>query len=81
VLDSLKTHKKAVGVKQSLNCVEAGNAKAVYIAKDADDKVVAPLKDLCQRKAVTVIYVESMKALGKACSIDVGAAAAALLKE
>jgi len=80
VLESLKNSKKAIGVKQAVKAVENGIAKVVFIARDADEKVVAPVKQQCADKSVEVIYVESMKQLGKACGIEVGASAACILK-
>ena len=52
----------------------------VYIAKDADNRVVGDIIKTCKEKQVELVYVSSMKELGKACKIDVSAASAALLK-
>jgi large subunit ribosomal protein L7A len=80
VLEELKKCNKTVGVKQTIRAVESGNAKTVFIAKDAEAKVVNNLKELCENKSVTVVYAETMKQLGKACGIEVGASAAALIE-
>lgn len=80
MLEGLKDGKKAVGIKQTLKAVENGAATTVFIASDADEKVVGKLKELCSKTSVQIAYADSMKLLGKACSIEVGAAAAALLK-
>jgi large subunit ribosomal protein L7A len=80
VLENLKSSKKTIGVKQTLKAVENGSAKTVFIAKDAEARVVNNLKELCKNKTVTVIYVENMKQLGKACGIEVGASTAALIE-
>jgi large subunit ribosomal protein L7A len=79
VLEDLKNKEKTIGIKQTVKAVENGTAKFVYIAKDADDKVVNVLKELCKKNLIEVIYVENMKQLGKACGIDVGAAAVSVL--
>jgi large subunit ribosomal protein L7A len=81
VLEDLKKLNKTIGIKQSIKAVENNDAKSVYIAKDADDKVVGVIKELCKIKSVEIIYIENMKQLGKACGIDVGAAAVCILKE
>lgn len=81
MLDGLKNSNKTIGIKQSLKAVEGGSAQIVYIARDAEEKVVGGLKDLCTRNAIEIIYAESMKQLGKACGIDVGAAVVCVLKE
>lgn len=80
MVEVLKGGSKAIGIKQTLKAVEGNTAKAVFIARDADDKIVASLKELCLSKAVELEYVETMKQLGKACGIEVGASAVCLLK-
>ena len=52
----------------------------VYIAKDADKRIVKDIIQTCAEKQIQVIYVETMGKLGEACKIDVSAASAALLK-
>lgn len=80
-LEELKMAKhKVIGVKQTLKAVEKGEAERVYIADDAEERVVKDLKALCEAKGVPIHRVESMALLGKTCKIEVGAAAAALLK-
>jgi large subunit ribosomal protein L7A len=49
-------------------------------AGDADERVMEPLRELCREEGIEVLETESMKALGMACGIEVGAAAAAVLK-
>ena len=80
VLESLKGKNKTVGIKQTTKAVAAGNAKAVFIANDADARVTENIVKQCKENSVEIIYVESMKQLGKACGIEIGASAAALLK-
>jgi large subunit ribosomal protein L7A len=71
----------SVGTKQTLRMVELGKATEVYVAKDADPKITLKIVDLCKKQGVKVIYVDSMKSLGKACGIEVGAAMAATVNE
>jgi len=66
-------------MKQSLKAVESLKAKQVFIAKDADEHVVARIKELCIKNNIPIVYVDTMKQLGKACNIDVGASVACLL--
>jgi len=49
-------------------------------ADDADVRVLQPLRELCGEKKVATENVATMADLGTACSIEVGAAAAAVLK-
>lgn len=80
MLEILKSGNKAIGIKQTLKAVESNNARIVFIAQDADEKIVSNLKALCLSNAVELEYAESMKQLGKACGIEVGASAVCLLK-
>ncbi len=80
MLDNLKSSNKVVGVKQAAKALENGTAKLVYIAKDADPRVTGNIIELCHRNSVEIVYEDSMKHLGKACGIEVGAAVACVLK-
>ncbi len=70
----------AIGINQTIKAIEHGIAGEVYVADDADKRLTNKIALLCKEKGVPVIYVDSMKRLGKACGIDVGAAAAAIKK-
>jgi len=80
VLEDLKSSNKTVGLKQSMKAVEKMTAKQVFIAKDAEERVVGRIKELCQKNNIPIVYVDTMKQLGKACDIEVGASVACLLK-
>ena len=69
--------KRVVGNKQTAKAIQKGT---VYIADDADVRVVQPLLDACAEARVNVEKVATMQELGKACGIHVGAATAAILK-
>lgn len=79
-LETLKNTKRVIGIKQVTKAVNKGLAACVFLAEDADERVVAPLKQLCSEKGVCVESAVTMDDLGSACSIEVGAAAAAALK-
>ena len=72
---------RVIGVKQTVRALERGVVLAVYVARDAEERVVRELKALARAKGIPVTPVESMDELGKVCGIDVGAAAAAVLHE
>ena len=76
--DLKNPQRRVVGAKESLKQVIAGRAQAVFVARDA--KVVAALVEECGRRGVPVHYEESMARLGVLCGIEVGAAAAAVLR-
>ena len=77
---SFKRMTKVIGIKQSIKAVEKGSAVRVYIADDADGRLVSPLQQACCNQSVTVITGHSMEELGKACGIDVSAAAVTILE-
>ncbi len=73
--------KLSVGTKQTTKMVELGKALEVFVAKDADPKLTAKIVNLCKKMGVKVTYVDSMRQLGKACGIEVGAAMAAAVND
>lgn len=80
MLDMLSTGNKYVGLKQTTKAVENDIAKVVYIANDAEERVIAKLRDLCNKKSIQIIYVDTMIKLGKACGVGIGTAVACLVK-
>ncbi len=79
-LDTLTEAPHVTGIKQVSKAVGRGNARAVFLAGDADERVIGPLRALCQENGVEVVDAATMLELGNACAIEVGAAAAAILK-
>ena len=81
MLEKLKeAPKKLIGTKQTLKAVDKDQVQLVFIAQDAEEHVVLPLKEICLEKGIEVVPVSTMKELGEACGIEVGAASAAILK-
>ncbi len=70
---------RAVGASQTVKAVRKGRALLVLVARDADRKVTEPVVRAAQEGAVPLAEVDSMRELGRACGIAVGAAAAAVL--
>lgn len=80
-LEALKqAAQRTVGVKQTEKAVARQAAELVFIGSDADERVTGKLKELCQTNGVPVVAIESMIEVGRACGINVKAAAAAILK-
>lgn len=80
MLNKLKeAPKKTIGTKQTLRAIEQDQVELVFIAQDAEEYVVLDLIQLCQKRDINLVYVDSMKKLGEACGIQVGAASAAIL--
>jgi large subunit ribosomal protein L7A len=80
MLSMLKTGEKLVGINQARKAVMKGKAKAVFIAEDAEHRIVQPVRELCTGADVEIVRVPTMKELGEACGIEVGAAVAVLLR-
>lgn len=82
VLDKLRrAKKKSIGTKQTLKAVQKGIVHQVFVAQDAEPHVVKYLLESCQEHDVPYMYVDDMKTLGRACGIQVGAAAAAVIED
>lgn len=69
-----------VGSKQTVKALKAGEVIELVIAKDADMKVTAHVLQTAREMNTAITYVDSMKKLGKACGIAVGASAVAITK-
>lgn len=76
----VENNKKVIGKKQTQRALVKGQATHIYIAEDADKKVVNDIIEISNDKKVEVIYVDTMENLGKMFGIDVKAAVAATLK-
>lgn len=81
MISKLKTGKKVVGLKQTQKAVFQHQAQMVWIAEDADPALTAAIAAACQEEKTPLERVTTMKELGSACGISVGASAAALLRE
>lgn len=76
-----KNDTRVVGIKQTRKALENGSVSSVIIAKDADARVLRPIMEMCRTKNIKLNEVSTMSELGKACGIEVGAAAAAILND
>lgn len=72
--------KIVVGAKQLRKALNAGRALRVYLACNADPAITEPIENLCREAHVEFTWVDTMQDLGKACGIEVGAAAAAAVR-
>ncbi len=79
MLSELKNSPKLVGVKQLRKAVGRGEIRRVFLAEDADPALTEPVERLALEQGIPITRVRSMKELGQACGIAVGASAAGLL--
>jgi len=68
-----------VGAKQLKKALLKGRAAYVFLAENADPAVTEPIAQMCSASNIQIYWVSSMADLGRACGIEVGAAAAAVL--
>ena len=78
-LAKLRGNKVVVGTKQLKKAVRDDRARCVFLARNADPAVTEPLAELCAEYHIPITWVASMADLGRACGIEVGAAAAAVV--
>jgi large subunit ribosomal protein L7A len=72
--------KVVIGTKQTIKTIKNSEVSEVVIANDAERRITEKVVNLANQMDIPVLYVESMRELGKACGIDVGAAAVAIKK-
>lgn len=72
--------KRSVGINQTLKALGKGQVQMAFVARDAEEQVLRELRARCQKEQIEMVTVDSMSILGKACGIEVGAAAAAILR-
>ena len=73
-------NRRVVGTKQLLRAMDEGKVAHAFVAKDADLLLTKRVVDRCFERNIPCTQVESMEQLGRACGIDVKAAAAGLLR-
>jgi len=81
LLEELRAAEKVVGVKQSRRAVRDALAQRVFLACDADPALTDPIEEQCSAAEVPVSREFTMKELGQASGIHVGAAVVTLLKK
>ena len=69
-----------IGTKQTVRALKNNLIQEVIIADDADIYLTGRVVETAEVVDVPITYVDSMKMLGKACGIDVGAATVAIKK-
>jgi large subunit ribosomal protein L7A len=75
-----QAHKIIVGTKQSVKALKNNEVKEIIIAEDAEERITEKVIQTAVEKQVPLAKVSSMKKLGKACGIEVGAAAVAIIQ-
>lgn len=81
MLSELRAREKVIGVKQSRRAIRDGLARQVFLAADADPTLTEPLAEQCRSQGIPVENGCTMRELGQAAGIQVGAAVVTLLKK
>jgi len=81
LLDEITNSKKVIGSKQVHKAVVKGITNKVFLAKDAEPHIIAQLQELCRQNEVEIVATATMEELGRACNIEVGSAAVALIND
>nr|WP_263325247.1 50S ribosomal protein L7ae-like protein [Neobacillus sp. Marseille-Q6967] len=76
----LHASKVVIGTKQTVKALKDGTARELIVASDADTKVTQSVVNQALQSNVPIIYVDSMKKLGKTCGIEVGASTVAIIR-
>ena len=79
VATAISGKKIVAGAKQLRKSLSSGSASQVFLAQDADPAITEPIVSACILHNVAFAWVRSMTDLGRACGIEVGAAAAAVV--
>ena len=69
-----------VGTKQSVKALMNNEVKEIIIAEDADYRIIQKVIQTAETQKVPLTTVSSMKKLGRARGIEVGAAAVAIIR-
>ena len=81
MLNKLKDkQRRTVGLKQTMNAINAGKAKVVFLAEDVDEYIKHKVEAQCSEHGLKINYIGTMQELGQVCDIDVGAATAAIIE-
>ncbi len=75
------TGKIKKGSNETTKAIERGVAQLVIIGKDVQpEEIVLHLPMLCDEKKISYVYVERQNDIGAASGLEVGSAAAAIVK-
>ncbi len=80
-MTNIKGGELRIGLKASMRAVKEGCVSKLFVAEDAQKNLTQPLVALAEASYIDTEYIASMKALGRLCQIDVGAAAAVIIKK
>ncbi|WP_099352735.1 50S ribosomal protein L7ae-like protein [Fredinandcohnia onubensis] len=75
----LQAKKIIIGTKQAVKAIQTDKVTEIVVAEDADRRVINKVLQLAEAQQIPISKVDSMKRLGKACGIEVGASTVAII--
>ena len=79
MLRDLQKTQYVVGLKQLRRALSEGRIARVILAENAEARVLDPVLEACREQDIPIDWAPTMAELGKACRIEVGAAAVGVL--
>ncbi|MDD2428424.1 MAG: ribosomal L7Ae/L30e/S12e/Gadd45 family protein [Eubacteriales bacterium] len=73
--------KRVVGSRQVLKSVQQGNARQVFLARDADLRLTDDIAAAAISNGVPLVWIESMQDIGRLFKVSVPSAAGAVLND
>mgnify|MGYP000278581405 CR=1 FL=1 len=79
-LEKLRTARTVAGIHQVCKAVQSGAAETVFIAADADERVLGALLAACRDAGIIPDRTATKAELGESARLEVSAAAVATLR-
>ena len=73
--------RKVIGIKQCTKLIKNNEGKVLYVAKDANAKLISPLIELAEKENIKIVEVSTMKELGLMSGIEVRSAATLIIEK
>ena len=80
MLDKI-VEKKVIGIKQCLKFIKLGKGKVLYVANDADARLISPLIELAEKENIKIVEISKMKELELMSGIEVKSAATLIIEK
>ena len=80
MLDKI-VEKKVIGIKQCLKFIKLGKGKVLYVANDADARLISPLIELAEKENIKIVEISTMKELRLMSGIEVKSAASLIIEK
>lgn len=76
-----RQRQRTVGVSTTVRALQKGTVSEVFLARDADRRVINPIVSICREQGVKMNWVDCRDALGKACGLPISTSSVGFLRE